>query len=114
MGRLIDTDVLADAIQRERDLLIEREQYGAEHILVHHFERILEDVPTVDAAPVVHGRWETVPLLGGNFVSTNCSVCGSFPASRYWKYCPKCGATMDGGESDETVVNLDPMEDSDG
>ena len=52
MGRLIDTDDLADAIQRERDLLIEREQYGAEHILVHHFERILEDVPTVDAIPV--------------------------------------------------------------
>lgn len=97
MGRLIDTDALADAIQKERNLLIEREQYGAEHILVHHFERILEDVPTVDAVPVVHGRWETVNLLGANsvsFISTNCSVCGEYPASRYWKYCPKCGAKM--------------------
>ena len=52
MGRLIDTDTLASAIQFERDLMIERGQYGAEHILVHHFERILEDVPTVDAIPV--------------------------------------------------------------
>ena len=52
MGRLIDADVLAGAIQRERNLLIERGQYGAEHILVHHFERIVEDVPTVDAIPV--------------------------------------------------------------
>ena len=57
----------------------------------------IDDIPAVDAAPVVHGRWienEGLPYC-------TCSVCGG----DYWfglyetlKYRPNCGAKMDGGE----------------
>ena len=62
--RLIDADALASAIQFERDFLIARGQYGAEHVLVHHFERILEDVPTVDAIPVEWLEAQIMPYNG--------------------------------------------------
>ena len=58
------------------------------------------DVPTVDAVPVVHGRWE---WLGPNRLVPEC-MCGTCSACKVRsKYivntdiCPNCGATMDGG-----------------
>lgn len=52
------------------------------------------EAPTVDAVPVVHGRWiKTV-------WRTKCSVCG-FSGSLFddpinpFNYCPNCGAKMD-------------------
>ena len=66
----------------------------------------LEAEPAVDAAQVVHGRWE----LGSTQASRaqyTCSVCGrSIMASlirertlKKYPYC-HCGARMDGGEDD--------------
>lgn len=66
--------------------------------------------PAIDAAPVVHGRWD---FCGDDYLV--CSVCGA----RYYKgwliqsyctgpgsdqmdgflYCPHCGALLDGGET---------------
>lgn len=71
---------------------------------------IIENLPAVDAAPVVHGRWE---FCGDDYLV--CSVCGA----RYYKvwliqsyctgpgsdqmdgflYCPHCNALLDGGEN---------------
>lgn len=52
-----------------------------------------EDAPTVDAAPVVHGRW----IKDGDVVV--CSECGEEHAWDEYRatYCEDCGAKMDGG-----------------
>ena len=69
----------------------------------------IENAPTVDAVEVVHGRWvdsknNTVPFDsdGSPVRSCFCSVCGEWlTASDEYacigKYCPNCGARMDGG-----------------
>ena len=78
------------------------EKYAREHILDAR-ERytildFLRECATVDAAPVVHGRW-----LALDDDSWACSECGAencyaySPAIRRFtdKYCPNCGACMD-------------------
>lgn len=66
----------------------------------------IDEQPTVDAAPVVHGRWINYPeCLGyeGAYCDENivCSECHSVwniidnDADRF-DYCPECGAKMDG------------------
>jgi len=50
--RLGDLDALENAIDKERQNLIEQGRPGAEHIVVHHARRIVEDAPTIDAIPV--------------------------------------------------------------
>ena len=70
------------------------------------FVRFLKKQPTVDAVEVVHGRWKEMHYEGGILDGTNfdrCSVCGYervFDAPEFktvFKYCPNCGAKMDGG-----------------
>lgn len=67
--------------------------------------RLLEKAPTVDAVPVVHGRWETNSDRPDTLICSMCK-CGF----DMWKhdphnYCPNCGAKMDeyipGGQEDE-------------
>ena len=58
----------------------------------------IEAAPTVDAAEVVHGRWEIVVGSNGKeyMVCTCCRV--SQDLTGVFAYCPNCGAKMDGGE----------------
>ena len=55
----------------------------------------LDDAPTVDAVPVVHGRWLQKPITRKHF----CSNCGNGGFNKYFvygaRYCPICGARMD-------------------
>jgi hypothetical protein len=63
-------------------------------------KELLEDVPTVDAVEVVHGRWEKAEYCG--FVK--CDQCKdvyideSWLDDGRWNYCPHCGAKMRGSE----------------
>ena len=50
--RLGDLDALEIAIDKERQILIEQGRPGAEHIVVHHARRLVEEAPTIDAIPV--------------------------------------------------------------
>lgn len=53
---------------------------------------IVDDMPTVDAEPVRHGRWEKSIAT----FHKKCSNCGSvlhMPRER--RYCSECGAKMD-------------------
>ena len=79
------------------------------------FDSAIENATTVDAAPVVHGRWER---SGGDLHSSGyavyCSVChknhfvhykhslgGLFGCEELFekpKYCPSCGAVMENEE----------------
>lgn len=52
----------------------------------------------VDAVEVVHGYWTTTDTILGTCCV--CSVCGSCPTMEY-KYCPYCGAKMDGERREE-------------
>lgn len=64
-------------------------------------ERTIDGLPTIEAAPVVHGRWVLVkPRRTGRNATYKCTACGQLRSSYYndvtrWKHCP-CGARMDG------------------
>ena len=60
----------------------------------------LDEAPTVDAKPVVHGWWYD-DYNDPRFI---CSECRAWflvaNADGDMNYCPNCGAKMDGGEGD--------------
>lgn len=69
----------------------------------------IEEAPTIEAKPVVHGRWE---LEYGNYGKMRCSVCkkealiektiidvGVITDYVDSNYCPNCGAKMDEKEN---------------
>ena len=58
---------------------------------------IAGSVPAADVAPLVHGRWLPQVVLGQK--SWDCSECKTL-GSPQWKWCPVCGAKMDGGAID--------------
>lgn len=62
----------------------------------------LEDAPTVDAVPVVHGKWveKTGEVNDATFYWYECSNCEGRPLKQWNEtmlsdYCPHCGAKMD-------------------
>ena len=62
-------------------------------------QRAILDAPAADVAPVLHGRW-----VASHDEFYSCSIC-KYPVYVGWnqtKYCPNCGAKMDGcdGNSD--------------
>lgn len=84
---------MAEYIKRET--LLERAEYDNNYRLIIPAEAI-KDVPAADVAPVVHGCWIEKPFLMG--ISRFCSKCGDnfgMPHGVY-RYCPTCGARMDG------------------
>ena len=90
-----------------KNALIQWVEYEEHSTSLH--SKLLREIPTVDAAPVVHGRWiEPVPGDGFPYCS-NCKTIaldkGLFlnPKLMDWyktKYCPNCGARMDLEEQD--------------
>jgi hypothetical protein len=69
-------------------------------------------LPTVDAVPVVHGRWIHgqevcreyigITLIMVQYSHWECSVCGYRTEGQpLWKYCPNCGARMDEKDGDQ-------------
>ena len=91
-------------IDADRALEIVRDQ-GIAHPNAYHLTNyatlILQEAPTIDVAPVKHGRWEKSSGL------YSCSKCGmtcpydvQADVIEYWacNYCPNCGAKMYGGE----------------
>ena len=65
----------------------------------------INEVPTVDAVEVKHGRWILAkPRVKGRNATYRCTACGKLRSSYYndvfqWEYCP-CGAKMDGDGND--------------
>lgn len=99
--RLIDADNVRDLFDAEfketRKLILA----GETHLdnLAEGFteaDRVIRQMPTVDAVPVVHGRWNN---MDGYKTRKVCSECGwDVPEyGKFYSYCPNCGAKMDGG-----------------
>lgn len=68
----------------------------------------LSDIPTVDAAPVIHANWSHKAREGIHFIE--CSNCGT--EQEYYEhdtppYCAWCGAKMDLPEAEAKILSLD-------
>ena len=91
-------------IDADRALEIVRDQ-GIAHPNAYHLTNyvtlILREAPTIDVAPVKHGRWVSVP----HKLARVCSVCNRDEPYKFadvdadvYNYCPHCGAKMDKGK----------------
>lgn len=83
------------------------EAFDPEHYFDWYTPSIIETIneqPTVDAKPVVHGEW-----IKGDLGEWKCSVCREENCYAYDEnlkrftdlYCPNCGAKMDGKKVQE-------------
>lgn len=71
------------------------------HVPLPVIRQNIMDIPAADVALVRHGRWIGAPLCGND--NCKCSECGSWHnihanlrGKIMQKYCPNCGARMDG------------------
>lgn len=101
MSRLID----ADALSKEFD----KRCYGdccccLENTNTESGCKIIDEAPTVDAVPVVHGHWRRGKSYPHNIYCSNCYRTyvpdDELEMWKDWtrlprKYCPECGAKMD-------------------
>lgn len=89
MDRLISADKLREAWLEDGE-----NEYVYD---TNDFLCSIDAQPTVDAAPVVHGRW--IPADENHAFCPNCNkVVGHYERGgvlKYYKYCPRCGAKMD-------------------
>ena len=110
MGRLIDVDKFK-AVNRMKDDCADCDKELSGSKKACEFDRVytkmdfcgwLDDAPTVDAVTVVHGRWKEDPSGYGFWI---CSACGfvseASAADMLYKFCPNCGAKMDGKDGEE-------------
>lgn len=87
----------AEAIEAIKGAFEYPEYYG---IAIRLAVNAIKKIPTIEAKPVVHGRWEFSNDDGENFYY-RCSHCGrDVKAERYaesndYCYCPYCNAQMD-------------------
>lgn len=107
MRRYIDADNLIKKMQGRYDDLSSADGVY-DHFTQGYADALstVEKEPTADAREVWHGRWIGKPISG--FADCKCSVCGrvtNIHASMgivTQKYCPICGARMD-GEYEQTT-----------
>ena len=97
--RLIDADALADRLYK-----LSSEYPKDETILRIIAGGLRHDrtfAPTIEAEPVKHGRWvEHICFDDGFWVCSNCRfVSQATAAPKLYRYCPNCGARMDGDEN---------------
>lgn len=96
--RLIDADALAIATDKYYDDVCAYDTWPNSDVsdTILAIEHIIDDMPTVDAEPVRHGRWEPMVVSSGRD-SWKCSECGRRARGKLKNlpYC-HCGAKMDG------------------
>ena len=102
--RLIDANALQNLLLPIATGL--EKEYGSLGGAVSGVMMHIDNAPTVDAAPVVHSFWSYDDEDGHNNYDLHCDRCGGSVGYRCGnpvksKYCPNCGANMDGGGSDD-------------
>ena len=109
---------MAEYIERERAIqkvknVIATEWFRGNYEAIGPLQRVVDvqlgRMTAADVAPVVHGKWKatgTFKVADYNYtvVEQRCSACGHcsirFKNKAESNYCPKCGAKMDGGETE--------------
>lgn len=98
---------MADYIDRKAVLERYHNDFFKQHICdgaedVNWLRKCIDEAPTADVAPVRHGKW--IEELDTEYMK--CSACGEEYFDEYdmlrdglVKYCPNCGALMDGGKA---------------
>jgi len=114
MARLIDADRLSERLKSIEAINgDERFKRMADYFLRFYVQQLIYEAPTVGAVGavnVVHGAWKACEDESGicatEFVCSTCgeSFCsGELTDERFvemMKYCPNCGAKMDGKVSE--------------
>ena len=117
MGDLISRSALIKELEKDKNAVYSHvfayvdSQYDAARLFMD-LEVMINNQPTVEAEPVVHGEW----IIKDKGLETNintwrttrsfsykCSLCGYRTGNqgKYFNYCPNCGAKMDGGVKNE-------------
>ena len=91
--RLIDANKVAQDVRENNKYNFFQADWSSKRVC-----ELLESAPAVDAVEVVHGRWNR----NSSTLDIECSNCGK--TLECWfdddaKYCPNCGAKMDGDEN---------------
>lgn len=107
--RLIDADALDAEMYRKSFEVDDGRNVWNSGLWIRYkiYEEAIRDAPTVDAVPVVHGRWWHDE--GADLNELTCSVCNKTYRMRMdlranvypHNYCPNCGAKMDWAERGE-------------
>ena len=99
MARYIDAD---DAAQRIMYYMSHTPERCGEHYAYKAALKEIVGSPTANVAEVKHGAW-----INGryndwkdNVYEEMCSVCGRYSQEYGKRYCPNCGAKMDGGKTE--------------
>ncbi|MBR2759656.1 MAG: hypothetical protein IKD66_00660 [Solobacterium sp.] len=89
--RLIDADALKEVfIQTLENIKSNPRMTGQEmHIItaIHTVGQMIDDMPTIDAVPVRHGKWKVTSCY------IKCSECGECFMLIPQNFCPFCGAS---------------------
>lgn len=82
---LINYNQAIEALEKERQLLLNREQYGAENVLVHHAINVIVELPIIRQPEIVRCKdckcWEN-GLCKSDDVSRKIDDCGCYPDFR--------------------------------
>ena len=99
--RLIDANNLIEEIREERCYNCRNfKDMKCDYCGTADYIYMIEDMPAVEAKPVVHGRWIDKEEYAV------CTECGGRSGTQYdgvepiplmTQFCPNCGAKMDGG-----------------
>lgn len=85
---------LIDAIALKRHMIKAMELANTPTINEDDLVYAIDHSDTVDAVEVAHGRWEQARFTEAPLYI--CSECDK-PEYKQHRYCPNCGAKMDGG-----------------
>ena len=71
-------------------------------------QRAILDAPAADVAPVRHGRWVDRIVDENEVIQPwmkryYCSECLEGGSQSWFKFCPNCGAKMDGGDGNSAM-----------
>ena len=96
--RLIDADALHECFNACFNS-------GYENFDADGIREMIDDAPTIEAQPVMHGEWVMIKDMRSNTNAIGCSICGSMEFVRNDallnitnvnrnNFCPNCGADM--------------------
>lgn len=105
--RLIDADELVKSLRRVHQNLDDSGEFRPAGAVIF-CRGIVNKMPTIDAEPVRHGRWTKSEDDWNCMTTITCSECHEewcFETEEdvsllNYRYCPNCGAKMDGGDND--------------